>query len=236
MHLKSFEVHQMSLYVPILFTIAFGQDVTLEPSGTILLELEESVKLTCLVLAMPANIGRYVFLQDDMVVQNSTSDTLNITYEDDSSVTQGGTYLCMADNVYSSSTAIVWFAPLITEEPADVFTTVNSSVQLNCSAVGFPAPQLQWIRLMSGENLTDLSTFAEINNHDPNLPEGAMVLFFSELPNVDNSSNLIFDEIESTDFGSYVCVATLNNETSLTSDFNLTNVSFDLSDISVLTG
>ena len=95
---------------------------------------------------MPANVDRYVFQQDDMVVQNSTSDTLKITYEDDSSVTQGGTYLCKADNVYSSSAATVGFSPLIIEDPADVFTTVNSRVQLNCSAVGFPTPQLQWIR------------------------------------------------------------------------------------------
>ena len=164
------------------------------------------------------------------------SDTLNITYEDDSSVTQGGTYLCKADDVYSSSTATVLFAPLITEEPADVFTTVNSSVQLNCSAVGFLAPQLQWIRLMPGKHLTDLSTFEEIDIHDPNLPDRVTVLFFPELPNVDNSSNLIFDKIESTDFGSYVCVATLNNESSLNLTFNLINFSFDLSDISVLTG
>ena len=180
-----------------------------------------------------------MFLQDDMVVQNSTSDALNITYEDDSSVTQRGVYLCTADNVYSFSTATVWFAPLITEEPANVFTTVNSSVQLNCSAVGFPAPQLQWIHLMPGENLTDLSTFKEINDHDPNLPEGAMVLFSTDVDNsssFDNDSSLTFDGIEPADFGSYVCVATLNIETFINSTFNLTDVPFAISGISVLTG
>ena len=51
------------------FTIGFGQDVSLEPNGTIVLELGEAVNLTCLVLAMPANVERYVFLQHDMVVQ-----------------------------------------------------------------------------------------------------------------------------------------------------------------------
>ena len=218
------------------FTIGFGQDVSLEPNGTIVLELGEAVNFTC-VENLPANVVRYVFLQDDTVVQNSTSDTLDIiTYEDESSVTQGGTYLCMADDVYSSSAATVVFSPLITEDPAYVFTTVNSSVQLNCSAVGFPAPQLQWIRLMPGKNLTDLSAFEEIDIYDPKLPDRAMALFFSELPNVDNSSNLIFDKIESTDFGSYVCVANLNNESSLNLTFSLINFSFDLSDISVLTG
>ena len=89
---------------------------------------------------------------------------------------------------------------------------------------------------MSGENLTDLSAFEEIDIRDPNLPDRAMALFFSELPNVDNSSNLTFDKIESTDFGSYVCVANLNNESSLNLTFSLINFSFDLSDISVLTG
>ena len=197
--------------------------------------------MTC-VENFPDNVDRYVFLQDDMVVQNSTSDTLNITYEDDSSVIQGGTYLCMADNVSSSSNATVLFSPLITEDPANVFTTVNSSVQLNCSAVGFPAPQLQWIRLMPGEDLTDLSAFEEINNRGPNLPEGAMVLFSTNILDVDNSlsldndSSLTFDEAQSTDFGSYVCVATLDNENPQISIFNLTNISFDISDISVLTG
>ena len=187
----------------------------------------------------PANVEKYVFLQDDMV-QNSTSDTLNITYEDDNSVTQGGTYLCKADDVYSSSTATVFFAPLIiTEDPADVFSTVNSRFQLNCSAVGFPAPRLQWIRLMPGEILTDLSTFEEIDIRDPNLPDGAMVLFSTDVDNnssFDSDSSLTFDEIEPTDFGSYVCVATLNTESFINSTFNLTEISFDISDISVLTG
>ena len=185
------------------------------------------------------NVDRYVFLQDDMVVQNSTSDTLNITYEDDSSVTQGGTYLCVADDVYSSSTATVLFAPLITEEPADVFTTVNSNVQLNCSAVGFPTPQLQWIRLMPGEDLTDLSTFEEIDIRDPNLPEGAVILYSTEMSDssiFDNNSRLTFDGVQSTDFGSYVCVATMNNESFINLPFVLSIVSFDISDISVLTG
>ena len=201
-----------------------------------MLELEESVKLTC-VASSPAYV---VFLQDGMVVENSTSDTLNITYEDDGSVKQGGTYLCMANNIYSSSTATVWFAPLINEEPADVFTTVNGNVQLNCSAVGFPAPQLQWIRLMPGEDLTDLSTFDEIDIRDSNLPDGAMVLFSTDVDNNssfdNNSIFLIFDGIEPTDFGSYVCVATLNNESFINSTSNLTDVPFAISDISVLTG
>ena len=49
---------------------------------------------------------------------------------------------------------------------------------------------------MPAENLTDLSSSEEINDHDPNLPDRAMALFFSEFSDVDNSSNLIFDEID----------------------------------------
>ena len=139
--------------------------VNIEPSGILLLEVNQSEDLVCVT---SANDTIVTFTLDDEVVQNSTDNTLTISYVNETSVTLGGVYACSVDDdesgmtFYSQDITFVVFAPLITMDPVDVLATdIESVAEFNCTAVGSPAPNITWYRLREGADLMDFDSATE---------------------------------------------------------------------------
>uniref|UniRef100_A0A2P2HZE6 Peroxidasin-like n=3 Tax=Hirondellea gigas TaxID=1518452 RepID=A0A2P2HZE6_9CRUS len=64
--------------------------------------------------------------------------------------TDRGVYTCVASNnlgTMTASAAIGVYAPIhFTTEPIDQYVTVGQAAQFTCKAVGFPEPELSWLR------------------------------------------------------------------------------------------
>ena len=147
-------------------------------------------------------------------VGNNSFITLN--YSDYSLVSQGGLYRCSAyyynyfDHFYLygyftdlrgySNRVSVLFSPSFSEQPDSVMSRVNDSVELSCTAFGYPVPVIEWKRVNS------LNTSDFINNIIE-LPESAYNDTVAGTNNI--TSTLIIDDIQYDDFGYYLCVSRL---------------------------
>ena len=136
-----------------------------------------------------------------------------ISYSTSEDVNRGGVYQCFAasnDMIFTGNSPhiLVLFAPFFTVHPESVNTSFNSSVEFRCTAVGHPSPMVQWYRLHSNVNISDLES---VNSLSVLFPYSSF--FETESTNTSDSSLLIIDSLEYDDFGYYVCVASLDNST-----------------------
>ena len=155
----------------------------------------------------------FIFTVDDQTVQNSTSDSLNITYTDETSLSDRGVYICSIDDgdgvpTMSQTSIRVLFAPIVTINPVDVSADNEGSISFNCGAVGFPTPKITWYRLMDGEALNLSLTLNDISEITINLPGNSNVTF--ENTEISINSTLAIDPVDFIDFGDYFCVASLD--------------------------
>ncbi len=180
-----------------------------------LLQLGDTVTITCNTTLLTGNLT-YEFQLNNEVVQNYTDSSLSITYTDESSVSNGGVYICsiredMDMPIYSLTTLRVFFAPIITTDPVNVFTDSDETVEFNCTAVGSPAPIVTWYRLRSGANTSFIDDLDNITGMSVELPQTSNVTFDNAVENT-LTSTITFDTVQFMDFGDYVCVATLDLE------------------------
>ena len=194
--------------------------VDVEPSGITILSPGENVTLACSVYTY-YNLDELEF---EWTLNNQSLNTfsysnfsvdsqLSIDYSDLSSVTMGGLYRCIARNageniVGKSNTVLVSFAPQITTNPFDIFSTVSSRVYFNCTAVGYPTPEIVWYRIA---NNTNHQTIENLKRQSVRLPSSAVTetVFLSTTT---ESSSLVVDSVQYPDYGYYSCVAFLKDD------------------------
>ena len=199
------------------------------PSTATVLTLGDSITLSCVVnhnISNPNDLLYAWYFNNDVLVVNGSS-SLTLHYSDYSSVNQGAYYACFAYNdafvfvIHGMSPhAPVLFSPSFSEQPNSIISKVNDSIELSCTAFGYPVPVIEWKRVNS------LNTSDYINNIIE-LPENAYNDTVAGTNNI--TSTLIIDDIQYEDFGYYLCVATMSS-TELSEDIQV------LSSISTVTG
>ena len=211
-----------------------------------LLELNEVLTLNCVVDS--SDIVSYEWRLNDVTVQNDTSPNITISYIDASSVDQGGVYHCTVyDSVNKADSTtnqvFVAFAPLITTSPQSIDVTRGDQVELSCNVTSFPVSTIKWAKLPSGfivDNITDLNDLSRYLD-PPNT-----VITINNTTNSDtfNSSILVIESVLGSDFGYYVCIGTLDNDTlvvpegsgSATDGERVLMIIIEVSDIATITG
>ena len=189
----------------------------------------------------------YQWSLDGQVVRNDSNSQFNISYIDVSSTTQGGTYNCTVytnDNsvISSVNSVLIAFAPLITVSPQSTGVMINGSVQFTCNVTSSPTSIIQWARVPVGITIHN-TVLDELTRYFNNLPTNSIQVV-NDVTDTTNSTTLIIDTVLSSDFGSYICVGILYNDTltapmSTGSGFDIQNidmVSIAISSVATLSG
>ena len=226
--------------------IGNAQLPTIQPAGVFLLELDEILTLNCVVDS--SDIVSYEWRLDNVTVQNDTSSNITISYIDASSVDQGGVYHCiMHDFAGKTDSTInkvfVAFAPLITMSPQSVDVTRGDRVELSCNVTSFPVSIIKWAKLPSGfivDNTTNLKDLF------PYLDPPNTVITIENTTNSDNfnSSILFIESVLGSDFGDYICIGILDNDTLVVPEGSESAIDgnkvlksiIEISDIATITG
>ena len=120
--------------------------VTVSPDQVIVDGNQTQLELTCTSEAMLGVVFQWRF--GGVLLANETSEILVL--DDITPSENGGYYECVVVNAAGngSDNAVVLFSPIITTNPT-VQTAFNSShnITFNCSATGYPTPNIQWFRL-----------------------------------------------------------------------------------------
>ena len=181
-----------------------------------LVDFSDNVTFLCAAQGGPGNT--YQWLLNDALLQNETTDTLNLT---SISLRDAGVYTCIVSNNagMDNATATLYIRPRITTSPQDVRTDVNVTVSFTCEAEGFPTPAISWEYLGSGEP----------GSGSGSQPAGGSTSAGSGQSSASGSvsSELIFSPVAYSDYGVYRCVAT---STALMMDLSAE------SDTAILTG
>ena len=191
----------------------------------------------------------YQWSLDGQVVRNDSNSQFNISYIDVSSTTQGGTYNCTVytnDNrvISSVNSVLIAFAPLITVSPQSTGVMINGSVQFTCNVTSSPTSIIQWARVPVGITINSMTVLDELTPYFNNLPTNSIQVV-NDVTDTTNSTTLIIDPVLSSDFGSYICVGILYNNTLTSTNFGsgsgfnvqrINMVSIDVSSRATLSG
>ena len=187
----------------------------------------------------------YQWSLDGQVVRNDSNSQFNISYIDVSSTTQGGTYNCTVytnDNhvISSVNSVLIAFAPLITVSPQSTGVMINGSVQFTCNVTSSPTSIIQWARVPVGITINSMTVLDELTPYFNNLPTNSIQVV-NDVTDTTNSTTLIMNPVLSSDFGNYICVGILYNDTltapmSTGSSLSIIMISIDVSSRATLSG
>ena len=220
-------------------------NITLTPSGISVIEYGDTINISCASnsnIEVDEVIYSWTFNEN---VTNINSSVLTIEYNSAESVTQGGLYQCFTHALgmiltATSNRILIAFAPAIISSPEFSFSDHNDSVTLNCTAVGHPLPTVEWYRLESNITIED---FDSLYNYTIELPKSSFITNFTDSFEITSSLNI--DPVNYNDYGYYVCVARVDNESlvlvqdccsneqSISTDIGKY---YEISDTSILTG
>ena len=208
----------------------------------IVLDYGNSITINCTIVTdinVTVHALEYFWTYDDEILPDETTAMLSIGYLSLESAYRGGLYQCYVATADATVTAaspnvVVAFAPVILVEPMSTGTLYNSSVRLNCSAVGYPTPHVELYRVSS----SNVSTLLDVMSSSVELPYSADIDTYTT--NTTEQSILTISSVDHDDYGYYICVATFPSD-SFTFVYDccngnntesIDNDSFDNSDIS----
>uniref|UniRef100_A0A1X7VCC1 Ig-like domain-containing protein n=1 Tax=Amphimedon queenslandica TaxID=400682 RepID=A0A1X7VCC1_AMPQE len=181
-------------------------------SDVVFLEYGDSYNLTCASLSVSSLSVQISWYKDDELINNTETQVLTLNYTSPESVSNGGSYKCIAQGTIGSSigesnSVLIIFAPHIIQTPSNIQTRVARKIQFICNATGYPLPSIEWRRI-SVEN--DLTTLQDIDNVTVDLPYN--ITNDSSINMNEVSSVLTLQSVDYDDFGYYVCIATLTSD------------------------
>ena len=230
--------HHFNLYV--------GQlNITLTPSGISVIEYGDTINISCISnsnIEVDEVIYSWTFNEN---VTNTNSSVLTIEYNSAESVSQGGLYQCFGSSLDmilsgTSNQIFIAFAPLLLESPKSFLLSSSDVVTLNCTAVGHPLPTVEWYRLESNITIED---FDSLYNYTSGLPKSSIITNFTD--SFEITSILSINPVNYNDYGYYVCVARVDNESLVIAQDCCTNEQsistdiekyYEISNTSILTG
>lgn len=145
---------------------------------------------------------------EDSITIHNLEDSSLLTFKSISHV-DSGDYLCIAENEVSRTIKrtriVVNVVPSWSiEPPNEVNILLNSKLQLDCSAHGFPNPQTNWKREIVGRNSTSIGF--ESQTKDPFQVSGKLIDIISNYrQRILANGTLIIDQIDQTDSGIFMC-------------------------------
>ena len=89
---------------------------------------------------------------------------------------------------------------------------INESVQFTCNVTSSPTSIIQWARVPVGITINSMIVLDELTPYFNNLPTNSIQVV-NDVTNTTNSTTLIIDPVLSSDFGNYICVGILYNDT-----------------------
>ena len=108
----------------------------------------------------------------------------------------------------ASKQLLITYAPHFTVHPQSLVTTIsnNTAIEFSCSAIAHPTPTIEWYRVNSIDNITELNvaqnslTLANSSFTESNTTDLFEVISF-----------LTIDPVEYEDYGYYVCLASIED-------------------------
>ena len=148
-----------------------------------------------LLSTTPVDVSDIISNLSDIILENGTIlfiESINATLD-------GGSYECVVINEagLGRNDTTLYVRPVITQQPMDVVTEVNSTVTLTCIADSFPVPEYQWEMM----NRTS-GVFEPIDE--------------------ETDTTLVFDYIDYDDYGRYHCVVSVSLISSTITSDNVT--------------
>ena len=197
--------------------------VNLIPSDSIaILQYGESYSLNCTINGSTVSTTsvQVSWYRNNVIISTQTP-ILTIDYTSPESVNDGGSYKCIVNGDDESSTGesesvLIVMSPHIIQQPSNVQTLANRSIQFTCSATGYPLPTIEWKRVSIDNNFTSLQA---LENFTVGLPNNITNNSISSMAVV--YSVLILQSVNYDDFGYYLCIATLSLDV-LLNDSNIT--------------
>ena len=238
--------YQKIFFSQILYLYLGQLNITLTPSGISVIEYGDTINISCISnsnIEVDEVIYTWTFNEN---VTNNNSSVLTIEYNSAESVTQGGLYQCFGssrDMILSgaSNQILIAFAPLLITTPKSFLSNSGDMVVFNCTAVGHPLPVVEWYRL---ENNIDVSGLSDVYNNMIELPESSVNSTMSST--FEEAATLTIHPVDYNDYGYYICVAKLSNESLVlarsccdsTESSDSTNIDeyYEISNTSTLTG
>ncbi|XP_060073482.1 basement membrane-specific heparan sulfate proteoglycan core protein-like [Ylistrum balloti] len=112
------------------------------------LNIGERVEMECVVTGTPRPVVRWT--KTDGVLSGAAFINDNILVIPEVSLSDAGTYLCEAQNVYGKVeqrvTLYIRARPLISGQGDSLTAALGTSATLACEATGYPAPEIRWYR------------------------------------------------------------------------------------------
>lgn len=178
------------------------------------LEFGESSNISCSASASIVSTSDliYSWMLNDEVLLDETNSWLFIEYYDISDAAQlGGIYKCRvtsSDMRFAgvSKGHLILMAPHLIEQPQDTNTYFTDSVHLTCTVVGHPTPVIEWYKVGSDGNFTDINSVLENRQSLPNSS-----YYETATANSTETSVLTISSVDYEDYGYYMCVASFND-------------------------
>ena len=199
--------------------------VNLIPSDSIaILQYGESYSLNCTINGSTVSTTsvQVSWYRNGMIIDTETP-ILTIDYTSPESVNDGGSYKCVVNGDDESSTGesesvLIVMSPHIIQQPSNVQTLANHSIQFICNATGYPLPTIEWKRVDIVNNFTSLQA---LENVTVDLPNNITNNSISSVNMTEIYSVLTLHSVNYDDFGYYLCIATLSLDV-LLNDSNTT--------------
>ena len=209
-------MHTMSTMISSYFLIRIATiDSTVSPVGFIVLSYRENVTLEC-------DVETYYDLNDlqfEWKLNNNTISTFTysdngdiftwtVDYNDHSSTEYAGHYQCIARNIDEgiigkSNIVLVSFAPIVTTDAVDFFVSAGNSASFNCTAIGYPVPDILWYRVTNSSTITDIDS---LNATTVAFPDDIIINEYY-ITSTTTSSYFYINNVSPHDYGYYTCVA-----------------------------